>query len=93
MIIMKLELDVYSAVCETSVFKINGINAKYEDFGEKFDACPCDTKPLCCGNMVFKPKGNTGRVLQKYGITADEYTYICVQLRKKLSFGLCRYCA
>lgn len=89
---MKLELDVYSAICETKIFSINGVGAKLQDFGEKFDAEPDKKRFHVCGNMIFNPKNPTQKVLDKYGINVSEYTHICDQLRRYVSFGTCRLC-
>lgn len=89
---MKLVLDSYRAICGTRIFKINGMKATYKDFGEKYDTSADNAKPYCCGNMIFEPRRSTQKVLDKYGITADEYARVCDQLRKQLSFGLCRLC-
>lgn len=89
---MKLKLDVYSALCETKIFEINGIKASYKDFGEKYDASGDKTRPHTCGNMIFEPRRPTQQVLDKYGINVGEYTYVCEQLRNMVSFGLCRLC-
>jgi hypothetical protein len=89
---MKLELDVYSTICETRIFKINGIKATFKDFGEKYDTQPDQVKLNICGNMAFKPMEPTQRVLDKYGINVSEYKYVCEKLRACVSFGTCRLC-
>jgi len=89
---MKLELDVYSTLCETKVFKINGIKASYRDFGEKYDTAPDKRRPNICGNMAFKPALPTQQVLNKYGINITEYKYVCEKLKACVSFGTCRLC-
>lgn len=50
---MKLELEVMKALCEMRVFRINDVEADYEDFGEKFDRKPRDAEPYGCGYMMF----------------------------------------
>ena len=35
---MILKLSVYGCLCELSEFSINGIDADYDNFGDKFDA-------------------------------------------------------
>lgn len=89
---MKLEFDVYRAICETKRFVINGIKATYKDFGEKYDAAPDKTRPNCCGNMLFEPKVPAQQILDKYGITISEYMNICKQLQDCVSFGTCSLC-
>lgn len=48
---MKLELKIYSALCETEIFTVNGINATYEDFGEKYDHDTENAEDYGCGDM------------------------------------------
>lgn len=87
---MKLELDVYSSICDTKNFVINGVKATCIDFGEKIDKLP--GKRNICGNMVFEPISPTQQVLDKYNITKYEYKNICTLLRSCVSFGTCRLC-
>ena len=46
-----------------------------------------------CGNKVFVAKPATQKVLQKYGITIDEYNEIADVLVAGLSFGYCGLCS
>ena len=89
---MKLEFDAYSTICETKKFTINAVKADYRDFGAKQDTDPDKGRPHCCGNMAFLPAQPTQAVLNKYGITAREYGYICQLLRASMSFGACALC-
>lgn len=89
---MKLELDVYSTICETKMFRVNGIKATYKDFGEKYDAAPDKLKLHFCGNMVFRSKAPTQQVLEKYAIKVREYNAICEHLKACVSFGTCKLC-
>ncbi len=90
---MELDLKIYSALCETEKFIINGVDAQYEDFGLKYDECPEEAEDYCCGNMVFTRKEPTTQILQKYNITLAEYDEICYKLEEKLSFGGCGLCS
>ena len=89
---MKVELDVYSALCETKVFVVNGIKATYKDFGLKYDASPDKAKKNYCGYMLFEPIKPTQQVLEKYCLTKKEYNHICKLLQASISFGTCRMC-
>ena len=89
---MDLILEFYNALCETFRFSINGVVAKHEDFGDKYDRCPDDADYYCCGNMVFTPKTPTSEILNKYNISVDEYNEICHKLEDGLSFGACGWC-
>ena len=89
---MKLELEVYSALCATETFKINNIDADNDDFGNSYDASPETAEDYGCGNRVFKSKLATQEVLDRYKISVDEYNEVCEQLQDKLSFGNCGWC-
>ena len=80
-----------NALCQLAEFKINGINAYYEDFGTKEDTRPQEAEPYGCGNMQFIPKAADADVLEKYGIDEQEYITICDALQC-LSFGRCGWC-
>jgi len=88
---MNLELKIYHALCACEIFKINGKDADYEDFGDKSDEGADYADDYACGNMRFRPDPATQEVLDKYGITTDEYNEICKQL-DGLSFGSCGWC-
>ena len=89
---MKLEIEVYSCLCELRVFNINDIKAKYEDFRDKYDTDQENADDYCCGNMRFIPKNATQEILDKYKISIDEYNEICEKL-DCLSFGECGWCS
>ena len=89
---MDLKLKVYSSLCECSEFKINGIDADYDDFGDKYDDCKANAQEYGCGNMHFHPKRPTQEILDKYKITVDGYNKIADELEEKLSFGSCGWC-
>lgn len=95
---MKLELEFGDAYCYTPKFKINGVKANSNDFGEQYDRAPhdgddtgCD-RAYPCGNMQFTRKAAGAPILSKYGITAPEYELIAGQLEAGLSFGECGWC-
>ena len=89
---MKLELEIFHALCETRTFRVNGVCASYEDFGEKYDRNSEYSGPYCCANMQFTRIRPTQDVLNKYSITIGEYHEICDKLEEKLSFGNCGWC-
>lgn len=89
---MDLKLEVYGALCECSEFKINGINADYDDFGDKYDDDAGNAQEYGCGNMHFHPKRPTPEILDKYKINLEEYNKIADELEEKLSFGSCGWC-
>jgi hypothetical protein len=89
---MKLVLNFYGALCETKNFKINDIDADYEDFGDKYDHDSENAESYCCADMEFDSKPATQEILDKYHITVDEYNEICDKLEEGLSFGRCGWC-
>ena len=90
---MQVTLEVLKGYCALEAFEINGVPAKYNDFGDKEDADPPREAYCGCGNMHFTPILPTQEVLDKYGINVTEYKEICDMLSKKLSFGACNLCA
>jgi hypothetical protein len=89
---MKLELNFGLALCYTPTFKINGICADREDFGEQYDRIPEEAEDYGCGDMQFTRVQAKPEVLAKYGITVPEYELIAGQLEVGLSFGSCSWC-
>lgn len=89
---MKLELEVFNALCETRIFKINGVRASYEDFGDKYDRQGCGAELYSCGDMRFTRVSPRQEILDKYHITESEYYEVCSELEDKLSFGSCGWC-
>lgn len=90
---MKYELEVYDALCATAIFTINGIEANAEDFGDLYDCEPRMDEEYGCGNRIFEVRPPSPEILQKYNITKEEYATISEELREKLSFGSCSWCA
>lgn len=88
----EVNLVIFSALCATQAFSINGIPADSGDFGEHYDNAPDEAEPYGCGDMRFFPKPATDEVLKKYGISANEYTEIAEKLESGLSFGGCGWC-
>jgi hypothetical protein len=89
---MKLQLEIYGALCSTSVFKINDIDADYSDFGSKWDQAPEDAQEYGCGDMRFEKDSPSKEVLDKYKITEGEFDEIAEKLEDGLSFGSCGWC-
>lgn len=89
---MTLKLKVFDCLCELEEFEINGIEADWDDFGDKFDANEENAEPYGCGDMTFLAKAPSWEILKKYDISAEEYDGICKKLEEKLSFGCCGWC-
>lgn len=90
---MHLNLQFGTYLCYTPEFMINGKDAYQEDFGEKYDRCPELAEDYSCGNMQFTRIEPTKEVLEKYGITVEEYNEIASKLEDGLSFGRCGLCS
>lgn len=84
---MNYELKVFDGLCETEVFEINGVKANSSDFGHHNG-----DGSRKCSNMKFVKFECKQKVLDKYGITVDEYNKISDELVEGLSFGCCNYC-
>ena len=89
---MELELEIYGSLCATSIFTINGVDAYYEDFGEKYDRDSKNAEDYSCGNMRFTGNPSTPEILDKYKITEEEYQEVVSKLEEGLSFGCCNCC-
>ena len=89
---MKYIIEAYEALCKLATFTVNGIDAEYDDFGEKNDTDMENAEDYGCGNMEFTPKPATDEVLSKYKISVGEYNTIAEELKDKLSFGQCSWC-
>ncbi len=89
---MKLELEIYGALCSTQVFEINGIDADSDDFGSQCDEDEENAEEYACGDMQFTRQDSSKEILDKYSITQDEYDEIATKLEEGLSFGCCGWC-
>ncbi len=89
---MNVIIEPYGALCELREFTINGIQARYQDFGDKFDHDQDNAPDYGCGDMRFDPKPAEPAILEKYHITPDEYDDICEALKEALNFGGCGWC-
>ena len=89
------EIKVSRWMCYCPVFTVKGVKAADSDFGDKEDLDPSheDKPDHGCGNMTFTPKPATQKVLDKYGISVDEYNEIASVLEDGLSFGYCGLCS
>ena len=86
---MDLKLEIYGCLCATSIFTINGVDADYDDFGEKYDRDTENAEDYGCGDMQFTGNDSTPEILAKYSITQPEYDEVVSELSEKLSFGSC----
>jgi len=88
---MELTLKIYGCLCSTEVFIINGVDADYDDFGEKYDR-GSDAEDYACADMQFTGRDSTSEILAKYSINQSEYDEVVSELSEKLSFGSCGWC-
>ena len=86
----KIELEIYEFLpCSCRVFKVNGIPADVDDFGESWTSG--DPSIGSCYHR-FNHGFPTAEVLEKYGITLEEFREICEKLESELYVGGCGYC-
>ena len=76
--------------CELETFKINGIEAEIEDFGETERSGSC-MNSTC--SQTFKFKLPTEEVLERYHINLKEYSEICDRLEDELYIPGCGMCS
>lgn len=89
---MNLHTKPYHALCALQQFTINGIQAYESDFGSGSDEDPGEAEEYSCGDRRWRGRASTPEVLAKYGITQEEYDFICERLSSELSFGSCGWC-
>ena len=88
-----LKLEFGGSLCYTPLFVINGKDADYNDFGDKYDRDPENAEDYGCGNMQFKRDyERKDELMQKYNINHEEWDMICNKLEEGLSFGTCGWC-
>ena len=87
------DIKVSKWKCYCPVFVVKGVKADECDFGEGCDNDRDNRPPYGCGNKVFEVRPATQKVLDKYGLTVDEYNEIAAVLAEGLSFGRCGLCA
>lgn len=76
--------------CSLEIFRINGIDADVDDFGERIRGGDC-FENTC--SQKFEHKLPTDEVLAKYGITLSEYSEVCEELSDKLRVIGCGMCS
>ena len=91
---MAYQMQVYSHFCALRLFDINGVAAHSSDFGDQYDRDPMNAEDYCCADMRFERFDEPQEgVLERYGITREEYDLICSELEDMLSFGACGWCS
>lgn len=90
---MQYTIEVYDALCSLSKFIINGIEADQSEFVENEDRDPQNAEDYGCGDMQAEIILPTNEILKKYKITLEEYKKIAEEVKEKVSFGACGWCA
>lgn len=89
---MKFKTEVYGSLCSLSLFEINGMDADEDEFVNKFDHSRETAPDYGCGDMRADIRIPSDAILEKYGITVDEFTVIAEDVAEKVSFGRCGWC-
>lgn len=82
----------YDCLCGCHDFIVKGKEAYLDDFGMMKDFSPEKADEYGCGDTGFDYHPAFPEVLEKYGITEDEYNRICEVLSKNLYVGCCSLC-
>ena len=69
---MELNLIICGTFCKTMVFKINGVDADYKDFGEQYDRDSENAEDESCGDMRFTGNPSTPKIIEKYKIKVEQ---------------------
>lgn len=75
-----------------AVLIVKGKEADIDDFGDTEDIDPQHAPPWGCGNMFFQVWEESPEVLEKYGLTVEEYDEIGFWLQRCLTIGCCDLC-
>lgn len=90
---MDVKIKPYSALpCELEVFTINGRHTNDNDFGV-YEQTSASAEEYGCAESRFIPDRRPEHgVLEKYGITLDEWMSIEFQLEEALHVTNCGWC-
>ncbi len=89
----EVKITFGESYCCCLEFSIGGIEADDADFGVGMDIDRENAEEYCCGNRQFFIRDSSKEVLEKYGITEEEYLDIAERLKKGLSWGRCGWCS
>lgn len=81
----------YALPCSTEIFKVKGVDAYEMDFGET--ESEGDGNYGCAYHRFVPYREPKKGVLEKYGITLEEYEEICKRLKSELYVGGCGWCS
>ena len=91
---MKYYIKSMHALCSLDrASRINGHSVDMGDFVVQYDHSPEIAEDYSCGNMQADVIPATQKVLEKYGITLDEYNEVANEIADKVSFGCCGWCS
>lgn len=88
----KIELDVCIYACWPGNFRVNGIDARAEDFVDSYDHDEENAPDYGCGDRRCDIKDARPEVLEKYGIDVGEYEIVAKVLCAAMDFGECSMC-
>lgn len=101
MALKDIKIVAYGALpCEAQVFEINGVSGSKSDFGYNSDVGSFDYEYgewddenwACADNQFIARDEVDLEVLEKYGITEDEYREVQSQLAEQFCVGGCGWC-
>ena len=88
-----LDITGMDAYCDAEVtLMVKGKPADVEDFGDGRDIEPNHAPLGGCGNYFFEVWEESPEILEKYGITVEEYDEIGFWLQRCLTIGCCDWC-
>jgi hypothetical protein len=91
---MKLELETNDNSIFPTVFKINEVQAEYDDFGtirsKNYKNCKNEVGVMCVYHD-FRPQIPQKEILEKYDIDVGDYMFISEYIKNKLSKP-CNWC-
>ena len=90
---MDIEITRKEKICVVDDLIVDGIHFDIHDLGTQTDICPEKASRGGCGKSVFIFKAHPKKkVLDKYGISEQEYGRICRTISKQLYIGKCDNC-
>ena len=88
-----LDITGMDAYCDADVtLMVKGKPADVEDFGDGRDIEPNQAPLGGCGHYFFEVWEESPEVLEKYGLTVEEYDEIGFWLQRCLTIGFCDWC-
>lgn len=91
---LSIEIETYKSLpCRTKAFRVNGIDADINDFGETDDTGRCNVTECGCGCMEFVSNNSKmNDAMQRYNVSEDEFHEVQKRLELSLCVGECSLC-